>query len=163
MGAAAAAGGLSLMQFQQTKRAGKFAREESKVEEGQTRIAAKQEELGAVQREGDRKRRLAESLASQNASAGASGIAAFEGSPLTVLNEDIRREEVATERDLMQTKGNILQHRISGVAAKSRGKFAMKSARTSANIGLLSDIGKGAASASSGGGGLPAHGSGRGS
>ena len=164
MGAAAAVVGFtSLMQFQQTKTAGKISREESRVEEGQTKIAAKQEELGAIQREGDRKRRLAESLASQNAQAGASGIAAFEGSPLTVLSEDIRRESVATERDRFETKGRKLQQRISGISARSRGKMAKSSARSSANLGLLSGIGQAASFAPSGGSTLPVRGSGRGS
>lgn len=150
MGAAAPlliAGGTSLLQGQEKIRAGKFAREDARIEEGQTKLAASQEELGAVQREGDRKRRLAEALASQNAQAGAGGIAAFEGSPLTVLLEDVRKEEVATERDKFQTKGRVAQQKIAGIAARSRGKFALSSAKRGAALGLLSDVGKVAGSA----------------
>lgn len=117
---------LDIVQFQQTKAAGKIA-------QGEAEVAAKQEELAAVQREGDRKNRLAEALASQNASAGARGVAAFEGSPLTILQEDIRREEKATERDVFQTK-------LSAMTTRARGSLARKQASTAANIGLLRSV-----------------------
>lgn len=80
---------------------------------GELEVAAKQEELAAIQREGDRKARLAEALASQNAAAGARGIAAFEGSPLTILQEDIRKEEKATQRDIFQTQLGVLTKKAS--------------------------------------------------
>ncbi len=47
----------------------------------ESQIKSEQEDLGAKQREADRKERLAIALASQNATAGAKGVAAFEGSP----------------------------------------------------------------------------------
>lgn len=139
--------GSSLMQFQETRKAGRFARQEAEIEATQRDIAGKQEELGAVQREGDRKRRLAEALASQNAAAGAGGVAAFEGSPLTILQQDVQREGVATERDIFETRGKALQQRIAGVAAKERGRFQEKALKKQAAIGLLSDIGQIAQSA----------------
>lgn len=117
---------LDIVQFQQTKAAGKIA-------QGEAEVAAKQEELAAVQREGDRKNRLAEALASQNASAGARGVAAFEGSPLTILQEDIRREEKATERDIFQTK-------LKTMTIRARGALARKQAKTAASIGLLRSV-----------------------
>ncbi len=113
----------TVAQFQQTRAAGQIAQGESKVQ-------AKAEELAAVQREGDRKARLAEALASQNALAGAGGIAAFEGSPLTILKADVKAEEVATERDQFQTNLSVM----TGLA---RGSIARKQANTAANIGLL--------------------------
>lgn len=125
------------LQFQQRKTAGKVAESEAKV-------AAQQEELGAIQRETDRKSRLATALASQTASAGARGVAAFEGSPLAVLEEDIRREEVATERDIFQT-------RLAALTTRARGKIARKQLTAQARIGLISDLQEAAKSASAGG------------
>ena len=72
---------------------------QSKIATGQAKVEGEQIQLGAKQREADRKERLAMALASQNASAGAGGIAAFEGSPLTIMKEDMRREKEATSRD----------------------------------------------------------------
>ena len=115
--------GSSLLSFNQQRAAGDIAK-------GESRVQARQAELGATQREADRKGRLAEALASQNASAGARGIAAFEGSPLAILEADIEREEVATERDKFSTDLEVL-------TTKSRGSIARRQARTSANIGLL--------------------------
>ncbi len=90
---------------------------------GDLTIAAEQEELGAKQREADRKERLAIALASQNAAAGAGGIAAFEGSPLTIMKEDIRREQVATERDLFSSQ-------LASMTARSRGKVKQAGLRS---------------------------------
>ena len=74
---------ISLIQANEAKKAGR-------ARNAQAKVAAKQEEVAAIGREADRKGRLATAMASQTAAAGASGIAAFEGSPLTILNEDIR-------------------------------------------------------------------------
>ena len=90
---------------------------------GESKVQAEQEELGAKQREADRKERLAIALASQNAAAGAGGIAAFEGSPLTVMKEDIRREQVATERDIFSSQ-------LASLTARTRGRITGKSLRS---------------------------------
>ena len=97
--------------------------------------AARQEELGAVQRESDRKQALARALASQNAAAGAKGIMAFEGSPLSVLQADIEAEEEATQRDIYQSK-------LAAMTARARGSIAKKQAYTQSAIGLLGDTEK---------------------
>jgi len=101
-----------------------------KIARGQAEVAAKAEEAAGVSREADRKERLIEALASQNAAAGAGGIAAFEGSPLSVMKEDIRREAKATERDVFQT-------RLRAMTLRARGKIAERQAKTSAAIGLI--------------------------
>lgn len=119
---------LTAIQFGQQKAQADIALGESKVQ-------AEQEELAAKQRETDRKERLSIALASQNAQAGVGGIAAFEGSPLTVMKEDIRREKVATERDLFQSN-------LSSMTLRSRGKIAQKQGRTVATIGLLTNVQK---------------------
>ena len=131
--------GTSLLQFGATRSAGSIARTEAEV-------AAKQEELGVVQREADRKGLLARALASQTASAGSRGIAAFEGSPLSVLQADIEKEETATQRDEFSTK-------ISALTARTRGKVAQKQANAMSVINLIGNVGKIASVASFGGGG----------
>jgi len=105
-----------------------------RIQAREAEIAAKQEELGAIQREGDRKERLAEAMATQNAQVGASGIAGFEGSPLTVLDEAFRQETTATERDQYMT-------RLSALTIRSRGKIGETIAKQRAKIGLMSNLG----------------------
>jgi len=112
--------------FQQQKASGKIA-------QGQAEVQAKAEEAAGVSRESDRKARLAEALASQNASAGAAGITAFEGSPLSVMKEDIRREGQATERDVFQTK-------LRALTLRAGGKIARQQAKSQATLGLISDV-----------------------
>ena len=120
--------GSSLLQFSQQKSA-------AKVQAFEAETQATAEELGAQQREADRKSRLADALASQNARAGAAGIAAFEGSPLAILEADIEAERVATERDVFQTE---LRTRALRAGAKIRGKQIKKGAE----FGLLGSAGQ---------------------
>lgn len=126
-----------LLSFGQTRAAGSVA-------QGQAEVAAKAEEAAGVSRESDRKARLAEALASQNATAGAGGIAAFEGSPLSVMKEDVRRESVATERDVFQTK-------LRAMTIRAGGKIAKQQARLSAGIGLISAVEDAGSKAATGG------------
>lgn len=114
--------GASLLSFTQARSAGKIAQREAE-------IGAKSEELAAIAREGDRKERLAGALATQTAKAGAGGISAFEGSPLSVLQESIRAEETATERDVFQT-------RLSALTTRARGKVARKQGDARAALAL---------------------------
>lgn len=99
----------------------------------QSKLDAKQTELQATQQEADRKQRLVEALASQNAEAGAKGIAGFEGSPLTILQEDIRRESVATERSRFGSDLNQMSIRF-------RGKQGARALKTQANLSLLKGV-----------------------
>tara|TARA_R110002020_G_scaffold62221_1_gene166795 strand:- start:4838 stop:5245 length:408 start_codon:yes stop_codon:yes gene_type:complete len=125
MGAAAVplmVGGGLLSAYSQYS-AGEIGKEESKV-------AAKQEELSATAREADRKERLIQALASSSASAGARGIAAYEGSPLAILEADIDREAEATTRDKFMS--SLAQKTI-----RSRGKIQQKQARLGAATSLL--------------------------
>ncbi len=118
----------SIGQFNMTRAGGKIERMELET-------AAEMEELGATQREADRKARLAEALASQIASAGASGVSAFEGSPLTILQADIAKEEKATQRDVFMTG-------LKSEAYKMRGKMAEKIAKQKATMGLMANVGQ---------------------
>ena len=93
-------------------------------------ISAQIGEVAATQREVDRKDRLAQAMATANAQAGASGIAAFEGSPLTILQESIQAEETATERDQFNT-------RIAALSTKARGQTAKRAGQLGAATSLL--------------------------
>lgn len=126
-------GGASLLQFG-------AQRSSAEVMTAEAETSAKGEELGAKQREGDRKGRLAAALASQNAQAGAKGVAAFEGSPLTILEADIAAEEEATERDIFQSN-------LSAEAMRSGAKVRSQQIKQGATYGLLSDVGQTAFSA----------------
>lgn len=119
---AVAAGGAALLGASQTVSAGRITKLEAETD-------AVQIETAAAQREADRKEALARATASQAAAAGAGGIL-FSGSPLTILEEDRRRQEEATERDVLQT-------RIAAGASRARGRIALKQARGKAIAGLL--------------------------
>ena len=119
---------------------------QASIEAGQAEVAAQQQELQLVQREADRKDRLSSAMAAQNALAGASGIAAFEGSPLTVLEDSIQRANVATERDTFSTD-------LTALATRSSGQIRQKFANVNARLGLLQ---QGASLAQSGIGGARA-------
>jgi hypothetical protein len=93
-------------------------------------LSAQTAELGATQREVDRKERLAQAMATANAQAGAAGIAAFEGSPLTILQQSIENEQTATERDQFNT-------RVSTLMTRARGKTAKRQAQVGAFTSLL--------------------------
>jgi hypothetical protein len=115
----------SLMAVGSQVSAGRQAVRESKV-------TAQIEETAATQRELDRKERLAKALATANAQAGAAGIMAFEGSPLTILNQSIENEQTATERDVFNT-------RISTLVGRARAD----NAKSQANIGAATSLLKG--------------------
>jgi hypothetical protein len=108
-----AAGTLMSADAQMT--AGNIAAEEAE-------LGAKIQETAATQREADRKTALADAMATANAQAAAGGVAAFEGSPLTILNESIRAEETATERDVFNTRISALTERARGKNAQFQGK-----------------------------------------
>lgn len=120
------AGVSTALSLRQAKVAGQALKDEAD-------IAAKQAEVGVIQREADRKGRLIEALASQNAAAGAKGIAAFEGSPLTIMQEDIRREEVATERDKFSTDLGVMAKRF-------RASNQAAGLKTRAQLSLLTNL-----------------------
>lgn len=101
----------------------------AKIEAIERDVESKQAETAAAAREADRKERLAKAVASQAAGTGASLIA-FEGSPLTVLEEDIQREEQATERDILST-------RIEQLASGARSRIGMMQAKSGAALSLF--------------------------
>lgn len=115
-----------ILQFTQTRAAAKIQQKEAETE-------AKQIELGVVQREADRKAKLARALASQTASAGARGIAAFEGSPLSILQADIEAEERGTGRDIFQAQ-------LAAMTTRARGRITRKQQEAGAITTLIGSL-----------------------
>jgi len=101
-----------------------------KAAANEAELSAQTAELAATQREGDRKSRLAEAMATANAQAGAAGIRAFEGSPLTILQQSIENEQTATERDAFNT-------RISAFTTRARGRSARTGSQLQAGSSLI--------------------------
>jgi hypothetical protein len=134
MATAAVVVGMGLMayssagQYSATKAGGEIQKVESETQ-------AEAEELAATQQEADRKARLAEALASQVSGSGASGIQAFSGSPLTILQADIESEQKATRRGRFQSE-------LRAEGFRMRGRTAQKMANQQAKMGLLSSIGQ---------------------
>lgn len=114
--------GATLLSAKQTMDAGAIAQMEAETE-------ATQVETAAASREADRKAALADAAASQMAEAGAKGIK-FQGSPLSILDEDIRREEEAGQRDIFQSQ-------LGASAARARGSVERRLATGKAITGML--------------------------
>lgn len=106
-----------------------------RIQAREAEIVAKQEELGAIQREADRKFRLSEALSTQIASSGAGGVAAFEGSPLTVIEASIKEEATASERDEYMTK-------LSAMSARAKGQMAKRMGKIRGGMTLMSGLGQ---------------------
>ena len=134
--------GGSLLQFGSGIVAGNAAKSEAELTAKQLGLEAKGEEVGAIQREADRKNRLAAAMASQIAGSGAKGISAFEGSPLSVLQEDIKTEETATQRDLFNTRMGVLSKRASAQSVVARGKTQSRVSKLQGSFGLLTGLGQ---------------------
>jgi hypothetical protein len=107
-------------------------RSAGKIAEMEGKVRARQIETAAAAREADRKSDLARAAASQSAAVGASGVS-FEGSPLSVLQEDIRRADEAGSRDAMSSQ-------LEAMTAKARGKVASKQATGLAATSLLKSV-----------------------
>jgi len=120
----------SLMSASAQTRAGKLAAEQGRMGAEDAELSARTNELAATQRETERKQQLASALATANAQAGASGIRAFEGSPLTILQQSIENEETATERDMFNT-------RISALTQRRRGQMGIIEGANKERLGRL--------------------------
>ena len=107
-------------------------------------MAAEMEDIAAMQRETDRKLDLARAVSSTRAKASGSGILTNVGSPLSVIEEQIRQEKTDTERDKFNTKIAAQSARYSA-AAKS-GQI-----RGAAGLRLLQSAESAAVTAGSGG------------
>lgn len=93
------------------------ARNQAKVAEMEGNLNAMQESARFTAEEADRKTALADAIASQRASAAGRGVSAFEGSPLAVIGETVRRSNVESER----ARFSSLADRAAGIyRARSR-------------------------------------------
>lgn len=111
-----------------------YTRQAGKITERESWLAAKQIETEATAREADRKERLARAMASTVATAGARGVSALEGSPLSILEQSVKAEEVATERDRyaseLEKMTTIYRGRIAKMRAGSEAAWQEKEGRS---------------------------------
>lgn len=117
----------SLLQAGSALSAGKMAKRQSSLE-------GKQIRLNALSREVDRKESLAKALATANASSGTKGIAAFEGSPLAILEQMETNVADESERDKYMTN-------LASTTAKYKGKQAKAGYQSQAAMSILSNAG----------------------
>lgn len=117
---------MDVIAYNQQRQAASMASQEGK-------LAQQAENMGATQRETDRKSRLADAISMQVASASGRGVSAFSGSPLAVINDSIRREQRATDTDKFNSK-------IAGLTARYKGEAAAGQIRGQAAVGLLKSI-----------------------
>lgn len=111
--AAVAGGGLAARQ----------ASNAGKAQEIQFKEQAKQEEVGAKDREIERRRSLIEAISTQNAEAGAVGDSINVGSRRAIALEDIRRSRLDNLTDRAVTGRNTLNLRSQGRFAKRQGNL----------------------------------------
>ena len=79
----------------------------------------------ASQREADRKKQLAEAMSASRAQGGAGSASLFEGSPLAILEEDLRQANIDTERDQFNTDVSVLTERYKASSKKSQARLKM--------------------------------------
>ena len=106
----------------------------AKMAEKQGELAAKMEDVAAMQRETDRKLDLARAISSTRAAASGAGILANVGSPLAVVEQQIQQEKIDTERDKFNAK-------IEAQSARFRGAAQAGQLRGQAGISLLRGAG----------------------
>ena len=94
---------------------------EGKAQQANLNRQAEQEKIAAVDREGQRRRRLNQILGTTIAETGARGIA-FEGSPQAAATADIKQAELAEAGAKVSDLSKISQLRRAGKAAKRAGK-----------------------------------------
>lgn len=96
--------------------------------EEQGKIEAEMEDVAVLQRESDRKAELLRAISSQRARTSGAGIA-IEGSPLSVIQEQIRQERKDTSRDIFNTKiakqSAIYSSKLKAGALKTRGAISL--------------------------------------
>lgn len=109
-------GALAGYQFEQTTRAAKF-------QEIQLKEQAQQERDAARDREVERRRRLVQALASQNAEAGAVGAAPGVGSRAAIALADARRANFESLADRASTNRRALLLERAGAEAARQGRY----------------------------------------
>lgn len=119
-----------------------YGKRAGKIEMREAELASRQIELEATAREADRKSQLAEMLAASIAQTGVAGVAAYEGSPLSVLEESIKAEGKDTQRDIYMSQLEALTERYRGriayQEARSIGRQAEKAGRSGTARSIMS-------------------------
>ena len=110
----AVSAGVGIRQSQLQKAAGKS-------QQANLNRQAEQEKIAAIDREGQRRRRLNQILGTTITETGAKGIA-FEGSPQAVATAEIEQAELAEAGAKVSDLSKISQLRRTGKAAKRAGK-----------------------------------------
>ena len=98
-------------------------REEGKAQQAELNRQAEQEKIAAVDREGQRRRRINQILGTTIAQTGARGIS-FEGSPQAIAAAEIEQAGLAEAGAKVSELSRIAQLKRAGKAAKIRGKIA---------------------------------------
>lgn len=99
----------------------KAQKAEGKVQQAELNRQADQEKLAAVDREGQRRRRLNEVLGTTIAQTGARGIQ-FEGSPQAIASAEITQAELAEAGAKVSDLSRIAQLRRAGKGARIQGR-----------------------------------------
>jgi len=97
------------------------ARQQGKTQQAELNRQADQEKIAAVDREGQRRRRLNEILGTSMAQTGARGVT-FEGSPQAIAKGQIGQANLANEGAKVSDLSRISQLKRSGKAARITGK-----------------------------------------
>ena len=105
-------------------------RKAGKITEAQSEIDASAEADDAKQREINRKKLLLRAISSQQAAAGAAGVAFSEGSPARIAQLDI---EQATDDLFIDRAGSLQRQR----GLRSQGRAARQLGKTQSNVTLL--------------------------
>lgn len=113
LGATAVAGGMAAVS----------ARRAGKLQDIQYKRQAEDEETAARDREIERRRRLVQALASQNAEAGALGLDPTTGSRRAITLEDVRRARMDDLTDRAMTSRRGVSLRLAGSEARKQGNI----------------------------------------
>ena len=118
----------------------KQAQNQASIVKQEGQLAAAQEDVAITAMEADRKMALADALASQRASAAGRGVSAFEGSPITVIDETARRSEIEGERNRFSSKiakqAALYKSRSQASGIKSRAKLQLAKGLQSRAAGM---------------------------
>ncbi len=96
----------------------KLASDAAKQEARALEFQAENESINARIRNNERTERLLDAIAANNAAAGARGVSAFSGSPLTILEQNIKKTNRRSIADFENAKLNELSLRSRSFATR---------------------------------------------
>lgn len=113
----------------------------------QLKMETKEDEIATLSREADRKYELNKVLASQIAAGGAGGYLPTSGSPLAILQEDMRLEAKDTQRDLYEYNIRKRVRRMQGRNVKDAAYISAVTNTLMGGANLMGSIGGGSKTA----------------